>query len=231
MNKINPIPVMTVDGPSGSGKGTLSVKIAKTLNWHFLDSGAIYRLLGLFIKKQGISTEAIDAIAQSALNLPIKFSQEGRAWLLNKDVSDEIRTEEVGLLASTIAKHPIIRQNLLERQIVFRKMPGLVADGRDMGTVVFPDATLKFYLEASAEVRAKRRYLQLQAQGHNVSLDNLFAEINQRDLQDKTRVVSPLIPAPDAIKIDTTDLSIDDVYEAILSKIKLSHAHWLTHRV
>ena len=227
------IPVITVDGPSGSGKGTLSVLLATTLKWHFLDSGAIYRLLGLYVQKKQVPLDREIEIARLAEALPAQFGDEEqvagerRVWLAGEDVTTSLRTEETGFLASTIAKFPLVRSALLARQRAFRKPPGLVADGRDMGTVIFEDAPLKFFLEASAEERAKRRFLQLQEKGLDVSLEDLLTEINQRDLQDRKREISPLVPAEDAIVIDTTELSIETVYSRLIAEIQSRFPMWL----
>lgn len=216
------IPIITVDGPSGSGKGTLSHRLASYLHWHFLDSGAIYRLLALAAERQKIGWDNETALAALARHLEVIFENEpSRIILAGDDVTLAIRTEQCGAGASQVGSYPKVREALLERQKAFKEMPGLVADGRDMGTVVFPEADLKFFLEASAQERAKRRQLQLKERGIDVSLDELFTEIAKRDKRDRERVVSPLVPASDAIIIDTTSMSIDAVFDRVLGEAVL----------
>lgn len=231
--KMNQIPVIALDGPSGSGKGTISQLLAQRLGWHFLDSGAIYRALALYLIKHGVSQENEVEIVKLAETLPLRFgSDQGdfeHVWLADNEVSHELRMETTGFLASTIAKIPVVREALLSRQRDFQQLPGLVADGRDMGTVVFESAPLKFFLEASSEERAKRRHKQLQAKGVDVSLDNLLSEINERDKQDRNRSVSPLIPAEDAILLDTTHLSVEAVYQEVIHIIEKRHPDWLNN--
>lgn len=221
MNNYEHIPVITVDGPSGSGKGTLSHRLASYLHWHFLDSGAIYRLLALAAQRQRIAWNEEAALVRLASHLEVVFSSNSPCIILaGDDVTTAIRTEECGAGASQIGAMQKVREALLERQRAFKKSPGLVADGRDMGTVVFPEADLKVFLEANPQERAKRRQIQLKQQGIDVSLDDLFTEIARRDKRDRERVVSPLIPAPDAIVIDTTVMSIDRVFEQVLGEAK-----------
>jgi len=219
-----PVPVLTVDGPSGSGKGTVGVRIAQQLGWHFLDSGALYRLVGLAATRAGTSFADEAGVAQLARNMDVSFriagSGEVRALLAGADVGDEIRTEDAGSWASQVAALPGVRVALLERQREFRRSPGLVADGRDMGTTVFPEATLKIYLTASPEIRAQRRYKQLMDKGFDVNLPRLLDEIRSRDARDAGREASPLKPAADAVVIDTSELSIDEVVTRIRSLLQ-----------
>ena len=221
---IESAPVITVDGPSGAGKGTISHMLADTLGWHFLDSGALYRVTGQACLIEGVSWDDHPAVAEVARHLEVSFSAAPSGEILvayrGRDVSRAIRTEEGGRGASTVAAIPAVRQALLARQREFRRPPGLVADGRDMGTVVFPDADLKFYLTASAEERARRRYKQLIAKGESVSLPRLLEDIRERDARDSSREVSPLVPAEDAIVIDSGNLSIPDVFAQVMLKVK-----------
>ena len=214
------IPVITVDGPSGTGKGTLSSYLANWLQWHFLDSGALYRVLALAAERHSINYEDVSGLAELARDLDVVFkhsaSEEGKAVILEgTEVSVLIRTESCGTAASRIASLPEVRQALLDRQHSFRKPPGLVADGRDMGTVVFPAARLKIFLTASVEERARRRYKQLKEKGFDVNLPQLSVEITERDVRDSQRTVSPLRPAVDAAVIDTTHLNIEDVIDRV----------------
>ncbi len=213
------IPVITIDGPGGSGKGTIGLQLAKTLEWHFLDSGALYRVLALAALKHQVDLEDEYAIAELAKTLDVRFN--GEIFLEKQNVTRQIRTESCGNAASQVAVFPAVRTALLDKQYAFRQSPGLVADGRDMGTAVFPDAIIKFFLEASAAERAKRRYLQLKDTHQDVTLQNLLTEISERDARDKTRVVSPLVPAEDAVVIDTTGLGIEAVFDRILKVVKV----------
>jgi cytidylate kinase len=221
---IESAPVITVDGPSGAGKGTISHMLADTLGWHFLDSGALYRVTGHACLLEGVSWDDHPAVAEVARHLEVSFSAAPSGEILvayrGQDVSRAIRTEEGGRGASTVAAIPAVREALLARQREFRRPPGLVADGRDMGTVVFPEADLKFYLTASAEERARRRYQQLLAKGESVSLPRLLEDIRERDARDSSRDVSPLVPAEDAIVIDSSNLSIPDVFAQVMLKVK-----------
>ena len=210
-------PVICVDGPSGAGKGTLSQRLAAELGWHLLDSGALYRVVGFACRQQAIALEDREAVADVARTLDVTFRPTDTGvtvWLSGEDVTAGIRTEEGGRDASTVAALPAVRKALLLRQQELAILPGLVADGRDMGTVVFPDATLKIFLTASAEARAERRFHQLQGMGESVSLARLLTDIQQRDARDQSRTVSPLVPAEDAIIIDSTALSADEVLQA-----------------
>lgn len=204
-------PVITVDGPSGSGKGTLAQRIAEALGWHFLDSGAIYRVLGLMVERAGISGENVDKITFMAKSMPLSFDQ-GRVLLDGEDVSRSIRTETIGNAASKVAAIPQVREALLTWQRNYARSPGLVADGRDMGTVVFPQAKVKIFLTASAEERAQRRYKQLKEKGLGVNLARLTEEIRERDERDSKRAVAPLVASESAYQLDSTAMTIDEVY-------------------
>jgi len=211
-------PVITVDGPSGSGKGTLCALLARQLGWNLLDSGALYRLLAFAAGNHGIDLTNEEALKQLAAHLDVQFIDK-RIILEGEEVTDAIRNEQVGAGASMVASLPAVRDALLQRQRAFQEMPGLVADGRDMGTVVFTDAPLKIFLTASAEERARRRYLQLKAKGDDVNLASLLDEIRARDERDTQRAVAPLKPAADAIVLDSTELSIEQVLERILREV------------
>ena len=209
-------PVICIDGPSGAGKGTLSQRLAAALGWHLLDSGALYRVVGFAGRLETISLEDSDAVAGIARSLDVDFrpTDDGvSVWLAGEDVTADLRTEEGGRDASTVAALPAVREALLLRQQELARPPGLIADGRDMGTVVFPQAPLKIFLTASAEARAERRFHQLQGMGESVSLARLLTDIQQRDARDQSRTVSPLVPAEDAIIIDSTVLSADEVLQ------------------
>lgn len=204
------VPVIAIDGPSGSGKGTIAQALATELGWHFLDSGALYRILAYAAQRRGVELDDAGRLAELGRELPVSFSPNSSKILLdNTDISTEIRTESAGNAASRVAAIPAVREALLARQRAFRRAPGLVADGRDMGTVVFPDAPLKLFLTASAEERARRRYNQLIEKGLSASLSTLAADIAERDRRDANRAVAPLRPAHDAIVIDTSTLDID----------------------
>ncbi|MFT4615037.1 MAG: cytidylate kinase [Bacteroidia bacterium] len=217
------VPVITVDGPSGAGKGTISHLLAEALGWHLLDSGALYRVTGQACLIEGVSWEDGRAVTEVARHLDVTFTAAASGEILvaykGEDVSSAIRTEEGGRGASTVAAIPSVREALLQRQREFRQAPGLVADGRDMGTVVFADAPLKFFLTASAQERAQRRYNQLNAKGQSVSLPRLLEDIRERDERDSTREVSPLLPAEDAIVIDSTATAIDQVFARVMQKV------------
>ena len=214
--------VITVDGPSGSGKGTISRLLARRLGWRWLDSGAIYRVLALAAKRNDVSLDDDAALAALARRIHIEFSaagEEGHVRLDGDDVTQAIRTEECGVGASRVAAHPLVRASLLELQRSFRRPPGLVADGRDMGTVVFPDVTLKIYLTASLRARAERRWKQLREHGVDANIQNLYETLAERDRRDQTRSASPLRPAPDAVVIDSTDLDVGQVMARILAVV------------
>lgn len=214
------IPVITIDGPTASGKGTISRLLAQRLDWHILDSGALYRLVALAAQKHGIALDDAESLRPLAAHLDVEFvagegAEEMSVLLEGEDVTLDLRTETCGNGASKVAAIPAVREALLERQHAFREAPGLVADGRDMGTVVFPDATLKIFLTASAEERANRRYNQLMGKGLNVTMRALLDEIAERDRRDSQRAASPLVPAEDAVLVDTSTLSIDEVMQQL----------------
>lgn len=219
----NTVPVITIDGPTGSGKGTLGHMLAKKLGWHFLDSGALYRVLALVAIQQNTAPDDIATLTREAVELPVKFIEGAdksmQINLAGKDVTEVIRSEECGIMASAISAFAEVRIALLDRQKQFCQPPGLVADGRDMGTIVFPHAPLKFFLEASAEERASRRYQQLKNKGINVSLADVLKDLEQRDTRDKQRLVAPLKPAADAIIIDSTALNIEQVFAEIMAYV------------
>lgn len=220
MNKI--ASVVTIDGPSGAGKGTVSRAIAKSLGWHYLDSGSIYRALVVAIEKQGVLADDESKVVDAAKRLDLSYQSEpGFAVLLSgEDITPLLQNESCGNLASKIAAFGEVRRVLLGKQREFRKQPGLVADGRDMGTVVFPDAPYKIFLTASAEIRAQRRYKQLKEQGINVTLNQITAELFQRDRRDKARTNAPLVQAADAVYIDSSALTIDQVIKQGLYLIR-----------
>jgi len=216
-------PVITVDGPSGAGKGTLCMLLADKLGFHLLDSGAIYRVLALAAIHHGVDTESEDALVPLATHLDVQFIAEGdlvKVILEGEDVSGELRKEETGMAASKVAALPRVREALLRRQRAFSAAPGLVADGRDMGTVVFPEAQAKIFLDASAEERANRRLKQLQEKGLDVRFADLLSEIQERDDRDRNRPVAPLRPAEDALVLDSTSMTIDEVVEKALQYIE-----------
>ena len=226
-------PVVTVDGPSGSGKGTISRAVAQVVGWHLLDSGALYRLVAFAGRDRGLDAADVDGHARLAASMGVTFGvgADGseQVMLEGEDVTQAIRTETAGQGASRVAAWPEVRTALLGRQRAFARPPGLVADGRDMGTVVFPEASLKVYLTASAEERALRRYKQLKDKGSGVSLSALSREITERDARDSTRAVAPLIPAPDAEVIDSTGLSIEKVVGRVL-ELGARRSLWLSPR-
>ncbi|OZI14975.1 cytidylate kinase [Sodalis-like symbiont of Philaenus spumarius] len=212
--------VITIDGPSGAGKGTLCKALAETLQWHLLDSGAIYRVLALAALHHQVAIDSEEALVLLAAHLDVRFEVEhGQVSVVleGEDVSQAIRNETVGNTASQIAAFPRVREALLWRQRAFRAVPGLIADGRDMGTVVFPDAPVKIFLDASSDERAHRRLRQLQEKGFSVSLKPLLSEIKERDDRDRNRAVAPLVPAADVLVLDSTRLTIDEVIAKALA--------------
>lgn len=220
----NPIPVLTLDGPSGSGKGTIARAVADRLGWHMLDSGAIYRAVGHAAQARHLDLADADAVAACAAATRIEFRDPGdggdtRVIIDGLDATDAIRTEAAGATASAIAALPAVRTALVAKQLAFREPPGLVADGRDMGTVIFPDAPHKVFLTASAAERAERRYKQLKAKGLQVTLASLLHDIELRDARDASRAVAPLKPAVDAVVIDTTGQPIAAVVAAVLALV------------
>jgi cytidylate kinase len=208
-------PVITIDGPSASGKGTVAERVATALGFHFLDSGALYRLTALSALKHGVALDDEVRVAELAARLPASF-HDGAVWLENENVHEAIRAEAVGEGASKVAALPAVRAALLDRQRAYRQAPGLVADGRDMGTVVFADAVAKVFLTASAEARAERRYKQLIEKGNSASLPALVADMQARDARDTARAVAPLKPAPDALFLDTTRMDVESAVQAVL---------------
>ncbi|QYK14798.1 (d)CMP kinase [Shewanella rhizosphaerae] len=217
-------PIVTIDGPSGAGKGTISQILASRLGWKLLDSGAIYRVLALAAIHHNVELDNEASLALLAAHLDVQFiTAKGngiKVVLEGEDVSHAIRSQECSNAASKVAAFPRVREALLRRQRAFAEAPGLIADGRDMGTVVFPTTPAKLYLTASAEERAQRRYNQLQDKGFDVNIDRLLAEVVERDERDMNRPVAPLVPAEDALVIDTTGIGIDEVVELALSHIK-----------
>jgi cytidylate kinase len=217
--------ILTIDGPSGAGKGTIAQRVATALGWHLLDSGALYRLTALAAQRQGVAFDDLDGLERVALSLQVSFLPSGpdqpvRVLLAGEDVTAQLRTETAGNNASIVAALPRVRVALLQCQKNFYQAPGLVADGRDMGTVVFPGAPFKVFLTASAEARAQRRFQQLKAQGEDVKLAALLRDIEARDARDMGRKDAPLRAADDAVSIDTTSLSIDEVYRQVLDLVR-----------
>lgn len=220
------IPVLTIDGPSGSGKGTISRAVARRLEWHYLDSGAIYRAVGQAAAWEGVDLTDPGAVAACAARTEIRFVTQGEGephvMVNGKDATRLLHTESAGAVASAIAAYPAVRAALVQLQLGFRQLPGLVADGRDMGTIIFPDAAFKVFLTASAEERARRRYKQLKDKGVSANLDSLLHEIAARDERDAGRAVAPLKPAVDAVILDSTGMPITEVIDRVLAVLPAS---------
>ena len=214
-------PVIAIDGPSASGKGTVAQAVAGRLGFHYLESGALYRLIALAAQHKGVATNDAASLSALAKGFEIDF-RGGHIYMSDHEVTDELHSEDCGRRASEVAAIPGVRAALLERQRAFRRPPGLVADGRDMGTLVFADAGLKVFLTANPEVRARRRYKQLNDKGIHANLRALSRDLEQRDARDAARAVAPLVPAPDAVQLDTSDLDVEDVVERIVG--------WYTER-
>ena len=218
-------PVVTIDGPSGTGKGTVAKRLALVKGWHYLDSGAVYRAFAWFVLQSGVELPdektCLDLFDRS-FDLDFRFTDEGvyQVFVGETDITDSIRQENIGLQASVLSSNNLIRNKLLDFQLRYCRSPGLVTDGRDMGTVVFPEASYKFYLTADVNERAKRRYKQLQEQGISGNLRNIESDLSKRDLRDSSRLVSPMKPAPDALIIDTTHMTIEHVMNKVLSYIE-----------
>jgi len=218
IESIAKVPVIAIDGPSASGKGTVAARVARALGFHYLDSGALYRLTALKALGAGADLQDPAALAAAAGSMDVAF-QEGRTWLDGREVTEALRAEEVGVAASQVAAVPAVRDRLLDRQHGFRKPPGLVADGRDMGSVVFPDAALKVFLTAAVDTRALRRHKQLMEKGMYAKMADVVEELRRRDERDSNRPVAPLKHYPDAIFLDTTGISVDEAVSKVLE-------HW-----
>lgn len=210
------VAVIAIDGPAASGKGTVAARVAQALNFAYLDSGALYRLVALQAARKSVTTDDAPALAALAASLDVRF-EAAEVWLEGERVTDAIRAEPISAAASKVAAHPGVRRALLDRQRAFERLPGLVAEGRDMGTVVFPHAALKVFLTASAQVRAERRYKQLIGKGLSANMRSLLQEIRERDERDSSRASAPLKPADDAVMLDTTSLDIEQAVEQVLS--------------
>lgn len=213
-----PIPVIAIDGPSASGKGTVAQIVAEKLGYHYLDSGALYRIVALAAFDEGIDWQEENDIAELVPQLKIEF-EHGEVYLNNQNVSERIRTEIMGQGASQVAAHPLVRSALVNLQHSFRKAPGLVADGRDMASVIFPDAKIKIFLTASAEVRAERRYKQLLSKGQEADYQKILKDLQDRDARDMQRIVSPLIPTADANLLETSQLNVEQAVDIVLTTI------------
>lgn len=209
------IDVITIDGPTASGKGTVAHKVADALGFHLLDSGALYRLVALASERAGVDVGEVDTLAKIALRLDVKFGPD-RVWLAGEEVSQLIRQEAIGNRASALAVHQPVRDALTSLQRAFRKLPGLVADGRDMGTVIFPEARLKVFLTASVEARARRRYKQLIDKGISANIEDLLRDLEARDARDRSRTAAPLRPAEDAQRLDTSEMTVDEAVAQVL---------------
>ncbi|HYG13894.1 MAG TPA: (d)CMP kinase [Methylophilaceae bacterium] len=216
-----PAPVIAIDGPSASGKGTVAQRVAQQLGYHYLDSGALYRIVALAAARQGISWQDETALAALARTLDIRF-ERGEIYLDGVIVSEKVRTEDMSRGASEVAVHPAVRQALVGLQHSFRRLPGLVADGRDMATVIFPDAETKIYLTASAEVRAERRHKQLMAKGIHANLSEILQDLQQRDARDRQRPVAPLQKSAEAALLETSNLTIEEAVQAVLAQQRKS---------
>ena len=213
-----PIPVIAIDGPSASGKGTVAQIVAEKLGYHYLDSGALYRIVALAAFDEDIDWQEENDIAELVAQLKIEF-EHGEVYLNNQNVSERIRTEIMGQGASQVAAHPLVRSALVNLQHSFRKAPGLVADGRDMASVIFPDAKIKIFLTASAEVRAERRYKQLLSKGQDADYQKILKDLQDRDARDMQRIVSPLIPTADANLLETSQLNVEQAVDIVLTTI------------
>ena len=210
------VPVIAIDGPSASGKGTVAAEVARALGWHYLDSGSLYRLTALAALRAGVAVDDRAALARIAAGLPVEF-RDGAPFLAGEDVSDAVRQEDVGTAASRVAGWPEVRDALLERQRAFRRPPGLVADGRDMGSIVFPGAPLKVFLTAGVETRAERRHKQLMEKGMYAKMQDVVDDLRRRDERDTSRPVAPLKHYPDAVFLDTTGLSVGQSVAKVLA--------------
>lgn len=217
------IPVIAIDGPSASGKGTVAQLVAERLGYHYLDSGALYRIVALAAQQKNISWQDEPALANLAANMSIRFTDDN-IYFSGQNITEDVRTEAMGRGASEVAVHPAVRRALLDLQHSFRQPPGLVADGRDMGTVVFPDAATKIYLTASAEVRAERRYKQLMGKGIHANLSDILQDLQRRDARDQQRPVAPLQQSADAKLLETSQLSIEQAVEAVLEAVQKQQA-------